>query len=175
MTCKPESRAGLARTEATASARTPAPLLRIAAPLLDAGIGGLMLVIALWFWVKAAAIQSHSRGLMGPLAFPKGISALLAVCALLLIGRSLIPSRAAVAGALVTIERPWFVLAAMGMTIGYPLLIGALGYYLATGLWLPPFLWIAGYRKPVGMALATLGFLIFTRIIFQHVLGTPMP
>lgn len=175
MTGNPASQAEVARAEATSSARAPARILRVPAFALDAGVGTVMFVIALWFWVEAAAIQSHSRGLMGPVAFPKGISAMLGLCALLLIGRSCLPSRAAAAAATVSMERPWFVLAAMGMTIAYPLLIGSLGYYLATGLWLPPFLWITGYRKPVGMALATLGFLVFTRVIFQHVLQTPMP
>lgn len=175
MTGKPALPADGARTEATTSVRVPARLFRIPAFMLDSGIGVVMFAMALWFWLEAAAIQSHSRSLMGPVAFPKAISALLALCALLMIGRSLIPSRLAAAAASVSVERPWFVLAAMGMTIAYPLLIGSLGYYLATGLWLPPFLWIAGYRQPLGMAFATLGFLIFTRVIFQHVLGTPMP
>lgn len=165
----------VARAEANTSTRVPGRVLRVPARVLDASIGAVMLAIALWFWLEAAAIQSHSRSLMGPVAFPKAISALLALCALLMIGRSLAPSRLAAAAAAVSVERPWFVLAAMGMTIAYPLLIGALGYYLATALWLPPFLWISGYRQPFGMVFGTLGFLIFTRVIFQHVLGTPMP
>ncbi len=149
-------------------------VLRLPAFALDAAVGAVMLGIALWFWLEAAAIESRSRGLMSPLAFPKGISAMLALCAVLMIGRSLVPAARA-GSATVAVERPWFVLAAMGMAILYPLLLGWLGYYLATGLWLPPFLWIAGYRRPVGLAVATLGFLVFTRVIFQQVLGTPMP
>lgn len=161
-------------SEAASSAPPRASLLRLPAFLLDAGIGVMMLAVALWFWLEAAAIQSRSRGLMSPVAFPKAISAMLGLCAVLMIVRGLAPSRREAAGEVV-VQRPWFVVAAMGMTIVYPLLIDRLGYYLATGLWLPPFLWIAGYRKPIGIALATLGFLVFTRVVFQQILGTPMP
>ncbi len=153
---------------------------RVPAFMLDAGIGSLMLAIGLWFWFGAAWIQSRSRGLMSPIEFPRAISAMLVLCAVLLIARSLIPgrlfsARLAKASALILVERPWFVLAAMGMSVLYPLLMANVGYYLATALWLPPFFWIAGYRRPVGIALATAGFLVFTSVIFQHVLGTPMP
>lgn len=161
-------------TGATSSAPPRTRVLHLPAFVLDAGIGAVMLGVALWFWLEAATIQSQSRGLMSPVAFPKAISAMLGLCAVLMIARSLAPSSRAAAGEL-SIERPWFVLAAMGMTILYPLLINGLGYYLATGIWLPPFLWIAGYRRPVGIALATLGFLVFTRVVFQQILGTPMP
>lgn len=173
MTGEPSGGAGEAGAGARAHARGGG--LRLPAFLLDAGIGAVMLAIALWFWFGSAAIQSQSRGLMSPIAFPRAISAMLVLCAVLLLARSLVPGRLAEASALVSVERPWFVLAAMGMTILYPLLMASLGYYLATALWLPPFFWIAGYRKPVGVALATAGFLVFTRVIFQHVLGTPMP
>lgn len=159
--------------EATPTTGAGAGLLRLPAFVLDAGIGAVMLGIALWFWLAAASIESQSRGLMSPLAFPKGISAMLGLCAVLMIVRSLMP--AARTPGIVAVERPWFVFAAMGMAILYPLLISWLGYYLATGVWLPPFLWIAGYRRPVGIALGTLGFLVFTRVVFQQVLGTPMP
>lgn len=166
---------GAGEAEVTASVHGGREAFRLPAFVLDAGIGAVMLAIGLWFWFGAGWIQSQSRGLMSPIAFPRAISAMLVLCAVLLIARSLAPGRLAKASALVSVERPWFVLAAMGMTILYPLLMASLGYYLATALWLPPFFWIAGYRKPVGVALATAGFLVFTRVIFQHVLGTPMP
>jgi hypothetical protein len=160
---------------AAAAAREQVRGLRLRATLLEAGIGGLMFAIALWFWFGADAIQSDSRGLMSPVAFPEAISVLLALCAVLMIVRGLAPLRHAQTANYITVERPWFVLVAMGMTVIYPLLMGAFGYYLATALWLPPFLWVAGYRKPLGLAGATVGFLIFTRVIFQQLLGTPMP
>lgn len=140
----------------------------------DILVGTVMIAIAAWFWFGAAAIRSSARGLMGPLAFPRGVALLLAGCSLAMVLRAL-RRRHTAADHVQEVERHGFVAAAIGMTIIYPLLISWLGYYISTGLWLPPFLWIAGYRNPLGMLLCSLGFLLFTRVVFQVLLGTPMP
>lgn len=151
-------------------------VLKIPSVVLDSIIGGLMLAVALWFWFGAGSIQSHSPfSLVGPAAFPRGIAALLAVCSLLLIARS-VGSRLRTGSSMnITVERPVYVFIAMALVIVYPLLIGALGYYLATGVWLPILLWVAGYKRPLGLALVSICFLVFTKIVFQGMLGTPLP
>jgi hypothetical protein len=151
----------------------PAPLL-LSAQLLDIGFGLLLLGVGIWFWVAAGDIASRSQGLMSPVAFPRGIALMLGGSALAMATRAAL-RRPSGHGALVTVERPGYVLGAFVMTIAYPLLIGFVGYYIATGLWLPPFLWIAGYRRPIGILACSAGFLLFTRIVFQQVLGTPLP
>ncbi len=152
-----------------------APSLRLSAKLLEIALGLLLLVLAIVFWFGAGAIDTHARGLMSARAFPRGIALLLGFSALALTARAALRMRTHGPGLLVKVERPAAVGAAMAMAVLYPVLIDAFGYYIATGLWLPPLLWIAGYRRPLGVLACSAGFLVFTRIIFQHVLGTPMP
>ena len=71
--------------------------------------------------------------------------------------------------------RPLAVLAAILLICGYPALISAVGYYLATAIWMVPFLLLAGMRRPVGIVASVAGFLLFTKVLFQMVLGTPLP
>ena len=148
--------------------------LRVAAPLLDSVIGLLMAGVALALWLGAAAFDRGTNPVDGPGTFPHAISLLLGATSLLLLGRSL-PRCLRGGSAAVVMRRPSAVFTAMGLVIAYPLLIQRLGYYSATAVWLPLLLWTAGYRKPLGVVLATLGFLAFSRVVFQHLLGTPMP
>jgi hypothetical protein len=57
----------------------------------------------------------------------------------------------------------------------FPLLMSSLGYYLATAAWLPLLLFVAGYRKPIGILVYTAGFLAFVKLGFDMILRTPLP
>lgn len=150
--------------------------LTIPSVVLDSAIGVSMLAVALWFWLGASSIQTRSPfSLVGPAAFPRAISVLLAVCSLLFVGRSVASRLRTGISTKVAIDRPVHVFAAMALVAAYPLLIDALGYYIATGLWLPVFLWVSGYKRPLGIVLVSIGFLVFTKIVFDKLLGTPLP
>ncbi len=148
--------------------------LRVAAPLLDSVIAALMAAVALALWLGAASFERGTNLIDGPATFPRAISLLLGTTSLLLLARSL-PRYLRGGSAAVVMRRPSAVFTAMGLVVVYPLLIEHLGYYPATAVWLPVLLWTAGYRKPLGVVLATLGFLVFSRVVFQQLLGTPMP
>ena len=75
----------------------------------------------------------------------------------------------------IEIRHPAAVLLAVVLVAAYPTLLAYLQYYLATALWLPPFLWLAGMRRSLGIVLTTAGFLLFTKVLFQMALGTPLP
>ncbi len=151
-------------------------VLTIPSVVLDSAIGVLMLAVALWFWFGAASIQTRSPfSLVGPAAFPRAISALLAVCSLLFIGRSVASRLRTGISTKIAIDKPAHVFVAMALVVVYPLLIDTLRYYIATGLWLPVFLWVSGYKRPLGIVLVSIGFLVFTKIIFDKILGTPLP
>jgi hypothetical protein len=61
------------------------------------------------------------------------------------------------------------------LVIVYPLLLSHLGFYLATGPWLLVLLFVTGNRKPLPMVLCAAGFLIFTKVIFDMLIGIPLP
>ena len=77
--------------------------------------------------------------------------------------------------AAIRIQRPFAVAGAVVLVAIYPVLIAYLGYYAATAIWMVPFLFLAGMRNPVGIVAGTAGFLLFTKVLFQMVLGTPLP
>ena len=151
------------------------PALHLSGPVLDV-IGGLLfLAVAIWLWVGAGSIDDTGQGLNGPSGFPRGVAVLLGGSALLLV----VQGFAALAGRStarpVIVQRPGYVLAAMLLVILYPFLLHWLGYYLATGLWLLPFFWVSGCRRPVLILACSVGFLVFTKVLFETVLGTPLP
>lgn len=151
------------------------PTMRLSAPVLDL-IGGLLfLATALWLWFGAASIEDTGQGLNGPAGFPRGVAILLGGSALMLV----IQGAAALSGRRqerpVTVQRPMSVLAAIILVILYPFLLHWLGYYAATGLWLLPFFWISGCRSPLLILGCSVGFLVFTKVLFETVLGTPLP
>lgn len=149
--------------------------LKVPAALADMLVGWLMLAFAIALWVGAGAFAPGAWHAQGPGTFPRGISLLLGVCSLLLLGRALHAWRAGTRPVVVAVRRPRAVVLAMALAAAYPPLIQALGYYPATAVWLPVLLWVAGCRKLKVVVLASLGFLLFSRIVFQQLLGTPMP
>lgn len=139
------------------------------------GIGALLLMaLAAWLWIDAAYIDAVGGGGLGPDSFPRLVAALLALCCLVLLIQSVRGAFSRSVGS-ITVSRPIQVVAAVVLVCVYPPLIGALGYYGATVLWMPPFLILAGMRKPIGIFASVAGFLLFAKVMFQMALGIPMP
>ena len=149
--------------------------LKVSALVADALVALFMLAFAMALWVGVGAFAPGPWRAQGAGAFPRSIALLLGMCSLLLLGRTLLAWRGPKQPGSVAFRRPHAVVAAMLLAVAYPPLIDGLGYYLATAVWLPVLLWVAGYRKPKGVVLASIGFLVFSRIVFQQLLGTPMP
>lgn len=149
-------------------------IAHISAPLLNAAGALLLLALSAWLWIGAADIESVGGGVLGPDGFPRLVAALLGLCCLVLLVQSI---RMAVArsGASVAVSRPLQVLAGAVLVCLYPLLIGVLGYYAATALWMAPFLLLAGMRNPIALVASVGGFLLFTKVLFSMALGIPLP
>lgn len=146
----------------------------ISAPLAN-GTGALLLIaLAAWLWIGAADIDAVGGGGLGPDTFPRLVAALLALCCLVLLIQS-VRGALSRSGGSIEVSRPVQVVAAIVLVCVYPPLIGALGYYLATVLWMPPFLFLAGMRKPIGILASVAGFLLFAKVMFQMALGIPLP
>ena len=151
-------------------------VLAIPAVVLETAVGVFMLAVASWFWIDSYSIETRAPGsLSGPVAFPRGVAAMLAICSVLFIWRSVVARIRMGHSREIPVERPASVFLSMVLVVVYPLLLEWLGYYVATGVWLPVLLWVSGYRRPLGIALVSLGFLAFTKVVFQQALGTPLP
>lgn len=153
-----------------------APVIRVTANKLDVAGGALFFGLAAWLWHGAADIDVVSSGGVGPAFFPRAVAILLAAGSLVLVLQGLVPRLFGIRpDKMVQVQRPGSVLAAMVIVIVYASLLGRLTYYPATALLLPCMLWAAGLRRPLGIAACTIGFLVFTKILFETVLGTPLP
>lgn len=147
--------------------------LRVA--LLDVIFGVILVLLAAGLWIGAGYIEGNSRGLMGPAAFPRGIALILGATSLLMAIGGVVGLCSASRGQIATVEQPIPVLASLALVVVYPILLGYFGYYLATGPWILALMFAAGCRKPLLMLLCASGFLIFTKAVFQMLIGIPLP
>ena len=144
--------------------------------VLESAVGVFMLAVAAWFWYASYAIDTRTpSSLSGPVAFPRGVAAMLAVCSVLFVWRTVVARIRAGRSRDIPLDRPLSVLLSMGLIVLYPLMLEWMGFYVATGVWLPVLLWVSGYKRPVGIVLVSAGFLVFTKVVFQQALGTPLP
>ncbi|MBU6257464.1 MAG: tripartite tricarboxylate transporter TctB family protein [Burkholderiales bacterium] len=174
MAIEPADGAPVARPDAVQTSAVRGEL-QVSALVADASVALFMLALAVALWIGVGAFAPGPWRAQGAGSFPRSIALLLGLCSLLLLGRTLLAWRARTRARPLAFRRPHAVAAAMGLALAYPPLIEALGYYPATALWLPLLLWVAGCRKPKLVVLPALGFLVFSWIVFQQLLGTPMP
>ncbi|TVR96330.1 MAG: hypothetical protein EA418_05635 [Wenzhouxiangellaceae bacterium] len=66
-------------------------------------------------------------------------------------------------------------LATVGLFLAYLLLIPALGYLLASLIYMPTLIWYLGYRRLVVIAGLTVSWLLFSEFVFQRLLHVDLP
>jgi hypothetical protein len=153
-----------------------ASVVRISAAKSDVAAGAALFGLAAWLWHGAADIDVASSNGVGPAFFPRAVAILLAGGSLLLVLQGLAPRLFGIrSDKTIQVQRPGNVLAAIVIVIVYASLLRPLTYYPATALLLPCMLWAAGLRRPVAIVACTIGFLAFTKILFETLLGTPLP
>lgn len=164
------------------NARHPSPtsssgggVIAVRSALLDVIVGILMSLMALALWFGAAYIEKTTPGLRGPADFPRGIALIFGIVSLVMAARGALALRNGQDPKMATVRRPAAVLVSMVLVAVYPILLGSLGYYLTTGPWLLALLFVTGYRKLLPMVLCAVGFLIFTKAVFEMLIGIPLP
>jgi hypothetical protein len=148
------------------------PRLTIRSDIINLIAGIVIIAVAVTFWATAPGFDEQDATGVGPATFPKGIAAFMGVCAVVLIAQAIVQLMwSGRVSAAVTTERPFPVLAGIILVAIYPALMVTIDYYIATAVWMPVFLLVAGYRKPVGIALCTMSFLIFAKVVFDIILS----
>jgi TRAP-type C4-dicarboxylate transport system permease small subunit len=145
------------------------------APLLDIIAGVVLTLLALCLWFGADYIDNSTNGIMGPAGFPRGIALIFGVTSLLMAIQGVNDLRNERNGVNVGVDQPLAVVANLALVVVYPILLGHFGYYLATGPWLLALLFVTGFRKPVPMLLCAGGFLAVTKLVFEMLVGIPLP
>lgn len=153
----------------------PARVLRLSIASADLLIGAALLAMAAWFGVIAYRMNDYSGPNIGPADFPGALAVLLGVGAVALLGGAVLRLAQRRATHAISIRRPQLVLLGMALFVAFPALMTLLGYYPAMALWLAAFLWLSGSRSILAIAAFVAGFLVFTKLVFEMILGTPLP
>ncbi|WP_102958096.1 tripartite tricarboxylate transporter TctB family protein [Mangrovicella endophytica] len=161
--------------EEGASTLAPAPTLIFRRDWGDLLVGAAILAVAAWFFVSAGSLEDYSGEGIGAADFPRGIAALLALGIAVIGVGALRRLAAGTAHHLVEIRRYGHVAIGMLLLLVFPWLMTAFGYYVAMGVWLAAFLVLCGIRHPLHVAAYVAGFLLFTKLVFEMILGTPLP
>lgn len=160
-------------TEAGA-ALPPAPTLRLRSEWGDLFVGIALLGLAIWFVVTANALDDYSGEGIGAADFPTGIAALLLIGTLLIVLGALRRLATGTYHGAIAIRRYGHVLLGMVLLCAFPFLMESFGYYLAMAVWLAAFLVLCGVRHLLHVAAYVGGFLLFTKLVFGVLLGTPL-
>jgi len=149
-------------------------LLSLPLALLDLIVGIMFALVALSVWIGADYIERNETGLVGPAGFPRGVALIFGALALAMAVRGALGLRLN-RRPMVEFAQPLAVLAAMVLAVAYPILLGYFDYYLVTGPWLVALFLVTGNRKPLPILLYAAGFLLFTKLVFEKLMGVPLP
>lgn len=153
----------------------PAPTLTVRRKWGDIAIGTGLLVLAIWFFVTAGGIEDYSGEAIGAADFPRGIALLLAIGSLVIVIGAIRKVPVTSDENFLVIRRYRHVALGMLLLVSFPALMQVAGFYLAMAPWLAAFLVLAGERRPLHVAVYVAGFLIFTKVVFEMILGTSLP
>jgi len=168
-----------------AGSGAPVPFLKW---LRDLGPYALIISVAIAFYKVATEISYvEVPGQMGPERWPKIILVLLiGVCAFEMVRRiiqAVRPRPAADAAGDMDDEgfsqqmeaHPLLVAAATAATVGYLLLLGLIGFFTATVLYMAAVMWIGGVRRPVFLGLLSLGISFAFSFFFMKLIYVALP
>jgi hypothetical protein len=151
-------------------------LVRLRFEWCEVGVCLLLVALSVWFLLEARGLaEEYTDGSVGAATFPTAIAFLLVLAASGLVFRS---AKRLVARAFehpVEIRRPLSILAGIVLVALFPSAMETLGYYPTAAVWLVLFGYMASVRRPLHLGGLTAGFLLFTWVVFEKILGTPLP
>lgn len=148
--------------------------LVVRAGVIETIVAVSLTAMAVWLWFGSYSFAEAGRGLMGAAAFPRGVALLLGLSSLLL-GAKGVRQMSRTDAEPVRVRRPNSVLLAAILIVLYPLLLPRFGFYPTTAVWLLALLWCAGQRNIPWALVTVLAFLLVVKLVFQMVMGIPLP
>ncbi|MFZ5634385.1 MAG: tripartite tricarboxylate transporter TctB family protein [Bacillota bacterium] len=127
----------------------------------------------LWFYLLAEKFPPPLNPFdAGPAIFPQLISLALIILGLTLSGRAVPKVRT---GGKIFIKRKWNITASVFLFILYAFAMPPAGYYIATAVFIPAMLILAGENRWRHVLIMTASFLLFALGAFDVLLGVPLP
>lgn len=138
-------------------------------------IGAFILIgLAGWFLIESQSLSGSIIGSIGPATFPIGIATLLILTAIASLTSSVKRLLTNRRESHIRFRRPLMIGFAMILLCAFPYSMSIFGYYPTMGVWLFPFAWAANVRKPLPLLGVVIGFLLFSKLVFEMLLGTPL-
>lgn len=138
-------------------------------------VGALALIgLAGWFLIESQSLSGSIATSIGPATFPIGIALLLMLTALALLGSAIKRLLANRQESHIQIRRPLTIGIVAILLCAFPYAMATFGYYPTMGIWLFPFAWATNVRKPLPLIGLVIGFLLFSKLVFEMLLGTPL-
>jgi hypothetical protein len=152
----------------------PGNSLKISSEWYEITIALAMVSMSAWFFFQARNLRGSFFSSVGPATFPQAISLLLGATSIFLLFYSVkrlfknknLPRTC--------IQRPLAIGLGVLLFCIFPYSMSKFGYYITMAIWLVPFAWIANVRKPLTVASLVIGFVLFSKLVFNMLLGTPL-
>ncbi|NLC21867.1 MAG: tripartite tricarboxylate transporter TctB family protein [Halomonadaceae bacterium] len=149
--------------------------IAIRSEIADLVAASILVTGSIWYIVEAMSFPTRGSAWVQAHTFPIGIGILGILSALVLGLLAIRRIQTKQHQELVEVHKPLVVFAGLACTVLYALLLNWLGFYLTSALFTTALGYAAGIRK-IGLLVAlTLGFLVFTKLVFELTLGTPLP
>lgn len=162
-------------SETSTDSSVPEKFYKIRSETADIGLALVLISASIWYIWTASNFPTRGSSWVQASTFPTGIGYLTIISCLALILFALIRIIRNQPLKVITIGHPWRVVIGMICTLIYPSILPALGFYVTSALFTGVFGYVAGIRKIIPLLAVTLGFLAFTKIVFEQILGTPLP
>lgn len=150
------------------------PFLTVRHEWGDILVGLALVAMAVWFFVTAGNLEDFSGTAIGAADFPRGLAVLLGLGVLVIMVGAVRRLASEASPRFIVVRRYGHVAAGMVLLVAFPALMDAFGYYLAMTGWLAAFLVLTGIRHPIHVAAYVGGFLLFSKVVFEMLLGTPL-
>ncbi|MFP7443011.1 MAG: tripartite tricarboxylate transporter TctB family protein [Bacillota bacterium] len=136
---------------------------------------GVFLLIGVWFLVNSLFLPGTQNPMdVGPAAFPI-LSAVGLIVASTLYLVMVIRKKRESGGKRITISNQMKVFISMAILIAYIFTIQYAGYYIASILFIPLFLFNVGVKRIVNLVPVSAGFILFVYVLFDVLLEVPLP
>jgi hypothetical protein len=149
------------------------PFLTVRHEWGDLLVGSALLATAAWFYITGSQLDDYSGPGIGAADFPQGLAALLGLGVLVILVGATRRLASNKNPRFIVVRRYGHVGIGMALLVAFPALMKAVGYYPAMTAWLAAFLVLAGIRHPLHVVGYVAGFLVFTKVVFEMILGTP--
>jgi putative tricarboxylic transport membrane protein len=133
------------------------------------------LIVGIWFLVNSLFLTGTQNSMdVGPAAFPTLSSIGIILASLFYMIRE-VRKKNGQSSEKITISNRFKVYISMILLVVYILIIQLAGYYIASVVFIPLFLYIVGVKNILKLIPVSAGFILFVYVVFDLLLEVPMP